>query len=58
MSTTPRTDAAHAKTLTPAYEYEGAEHEAWAFARKLEIELGELKASIGHAAKKEYSIEL
>jgi len=36
---TPRTDAEHAKTLTPAYEYEGAEQEAWAWARKLEKEL-------------------
>lgn len=40
MSTdTPRTDAEHAKTLDPAYEYEGAEHEAWEWARKLEREL-------------------
>jgi hypothetical protein len=39
MSTTPRTDTEHAKTLTPAYEYEGAEHEAWEWARKLEKEL-------------------
>ena len=39
MSKTPRTDAEHAKTLTPAYEYEGAEHEAWEWARKLELEL-------------------
>ena len=39
MSKTPRTDAEHAKTLTPAYEYEGAEQEAWAWARKLEKEL-------------------
>jgi len=40
MSTyTPRTDAEHAKTLTPAYEYEGAEWEAWEWARKLEKEL-------------------
>ena len=36
---TPRTDAEHAKTLTPAYEYKGAEEEAWAWARKLEEEL-------------------
>jgi len=39
MSNTPRTDAEHAKTQTPAYEYEGAEWEAWEFARKLEEEL-------------------
>lgn len=39
MSTTPRTDAEHAKTLTDAYEHEGAEWEAWEFARKLEKEL-------------------
>ena len=39
---TPRTDAEHAKTLTPAYEYEGAEQEAWAWARKLEKELAEI----------------
>ena len=58
MTMTPRTDAAREATLTPEFEYEGAEHEAWAFARKLEIELEELKASIGHAAKKEYSIKL
>ena len=38
---TPRTDAEHAKTLTPAYEYEGAETEAWEWARKLEKELRE-----------------
>ena len=39
MSDTPRTDAAHEATLTPEYEYEGAEHVAWEFARKLEREL-------------------
>ena len=39
MSNTPRTDAEHDKTLTPAYEYVGAETEAWEFARKLEEEL-------------------
>ena len=39
MSDTPRTDAEHAKTLTPAYEYVGAEWEAWEWARKLEREL-------------------
>ena len=38
-SPTPRTDAERAKTLIPAYEYEGAEWEAWEFARKLEKEL-------------------
>lgn len=36
---TPRTDAEHAKTLTPAYEYEGAEWEAWEWAKTLEKEL-------------------
>jgi hypothetical protein len=46
MSDTPRTDAEHAKTLTPAYEYEGAEQEAWEWARKLEEELIELQRSI------------
>ena len=46
MSTeTPRTDAEHAKTLTPAYEYEGAETEAWEWARKLEKELAEARQS-------------
>jgi len=39
---TPRTDAEHAKTLTPAYEYVGAETEAWEWARKLEKELIEI----------------
>ena len=43
MSDTPRTDAEHAKTLTPAYEYVGAEWEAWEWARKLERELADLK---------------
>jgi hypothetical protein len=56
MSDTPRTDAEHAKTLTPAYEYVGAEWEAWEWARKLERELAELKRSIGHAEKREYSV--
>ncbi len=42
--TTPRTDAEHAKTLTPAYEHEGAEGEAWEWARKLEKELIEALA--------------
>ncbi|RLC69130.1 MAG: hypothetical protein DRH97_00830 [Chloroflexi bacterium] len=42
-SPTPRTDAEHAKTLTPAYEYESAETEAWEFARKLEKELRDLQ---------------
>ena len=60
MSTeTPRTDAEHAKTLTPAYEYEGAEHEAWEFARKLEIQLAMVetlledtnKLVLGHVAE-------
>ena len=41
MSTTPRTDAEHAKTLTPAYEYVGAESEAWEWARTLEKELAD-----------------
>ena len=36
---TPRTDAEEAKTLTPAYEYVGAETEAWEFSRNLEIQL-------------------
>ncbi len=36
---TPRTDAEHDKTLTQAYEYAGAESEAWEFARTLEREL-------------------
>ena len=39
MIDTPRTDAEHAKTLTPAYEYQSAETEAWEWARKLEKEL-------------------
>jgi hypothetical protein len=40
MSTkTPRTDAERAKTLNPAYQYEGAETEAWEWARKLEKEV-------------------
>jgi hypothetical protein len=39
MSNTPRTDAEHAKTLTPDYEYDGAEYEAWEWARTLEQEL-------------------
>jgi len=43
MSDTPRTDAEHAKTLTPAYEYVGAECEAWEWARKLERELADLR---------------
>ena len=43
MSTdTPRTDAAREATLTPQYEHEGAEHVAWAWARKLERELAGL----------------
>ena len=46
MSDTPRTDAEHAKTLTPAYEYVGAECEAWEWARKLERELADLKSSL------------
>ncbi len=44
MSNTPRTDAEHAKTLTPAYEYVGAEGEAWEWARTLEKELIEALA--------------
>ena len=43
-SETPRTDARREKTLTPSYEYEGAEGEAWEWARELERELNELKA--------------
>ena len=43
MTKTPRTDAAHDATLTPEFEYEGAEHIAWEFARKLERELRELQ---------------
>jgi hypothetical protein len=46
---TPRTDAEHAKTLTPAYEYEGAEHEAWEWARKLERELRATRRRVGIA---------
>lgn len=38
---TPRTDEAESLTLTPAYEFEGAEQEAWDFARQLERELNE-----------------
>lgn len=41
MNSTPRTDAEHAKTLTPAYEYVGAESEAWEWARTLEKELAD-----------------
>ena len=43
---TPRTDAERAKTLTPAYEYEGAEWEAWEWARKLEKEVEEQQSRI------------
>jgi len=46
MSNTPRTDAERAKTLTQAYEYEGAEWEAWEWARKLEKELIGLQSGI------------
>ncbi len=46
MSNTPRTDAAHDKTLTPAYEYAGAESEAWEFARTLEGELAFAKNAV------------
>ena len=38
MSKTPRTDAARNATLTPEYQYEGAEDIAWEWARKLERE--------------------
>ena len=55
---TPRTDAAHAKTLTPAYEYVGAESEAWEWARTLETELADLKKSIGHAVRIPYADRL
>ena len=55
---TPRTDAEHAKTLTPAYEYEGAEQEAWEWARKLEKELieaiGEDSVAIEERAINDY----
>ena len=44
MSKTPRTDAEQDKTLIPFHEYEGAEQEAWDFARKLEEELIEALA--------------
>ena len=40
---TPRTDAAHEATLTS--EYEGAEHVAWEFARKLERELNNITSA-------------
>jgi hypothetical protein len=44
MSTeTPRTDAEHAKTLAPDYEWEGAEWEAWEWAKTLEKELRDLQ---------------
>jgi len=43
MSKTPRTDKAQEATLTPEYEYEGAESVAWEFARQLERELNEAK---------------
>jgi len=46
MSDTPRTDAEHDKTLTPEYEYVGAEREAWEWARTLERELEALKKTI------------
>ena len=42
LSDTPRTDNEHVKTLTPAYEYEGAEIDAWDWARKLERECDNL----------------
>jgi len=45
LSETPRTDAAY---HSADYEYEGAEDEAWAFARKLERELNELKCLISN----------
>ena len=45
MSDTPRTDAAHEATLTPEYEYEGAEHVAWEFARELERELSNITSA-------------
>lgn len=58
-SSTPRTDAEHAKTLTPAYEHEGAEWEAWDWAKKLEIQLAMVetlledtnKLVLGHVAE-------
>jgi len=43
MNDTPRTAARRAKTLTPAYEYEGAEGEAWEWARELELEVAKWK---------------
>jgi len=55
MSKTPRTDAEHAKTLTPAYEYEGAEIEAWEFARKLEKELIQALSDL-HGAEMELDL--
>jgi hypothetical protein len=51
---TPRTDAERAKTLTPAYEYEGAEIEAWEWARKLEEELTE---ALGRIAALEMELD-
>lgn len=48
-SLTPRTDAEHDKTLTPAYEHIGAEQEAWDLARKLEKELIELQEAVKEA---------
>ena len=45
LSETPQTDAAHDATLNSDYEYDGAEDEAWEFARELERELNELKCS-------------
>jgi len=46
MNKTPRTDKAHEATLTPEYEYEGAEDVAWEFARQLERELSDAKIKI------------
>lgn len=49
LSETPQTDAAEDATLNPDYEYVGAETEAWAFARELEIDRDYYKKALRSA---------